>query len=50
MNNYVKLPYNLTMQVNQRGEFTDITYYYLAFIPAIVLFLAFTSKDCAAPD
>lgn len=41
INNYVKLPYNLTMQKNQRGEFTDITYYYLAIIPVIVLFLAF---------
>lgn len=41
INNYIKLPYNLTMQSNQRWEFTDITFIYLAIIPAIVLFLAF---------
>ena len=37
VNNYLKLPYNLTMQVNQRGEFTDITYIFLALIPLILL-------------
>lgn len=41
INNYIKLPYNLTMQVNQRWEFTDITYIYLAIIPAILLFLSY---------
>lgn len=41
INNYIKLPYNLTMQSNQRWEFTDITFIYLALIPVIVLFLAF---------
>ncbi|MDD5769856.1 MAG: hypothetical protein PHE25_02720 [Candidatus Gracilibacteria bacterium] len=41
INNYIKLPYNLTMQANQKGEFTDITFIFLALIPAIILFLAF---------
>lgn len=41
INNYLKLPWNLTMQVNQRGEFTDITYIFFALIPAIFLFLPF---------
>lgn len=41
INNYIKLPYNLTMQSNQRWEYTDITFIYLAIIPVIVLFLAF---------
>lgn len=40
-NNLLKLPYNLTMQTNQRGEFTDITFIYLALIPVVLLFLAF---------
>ncbi len=40
VNNYLKLPYNLTMQVNQKGEFTDITYIFLALIP-LVLFLSY---------
>jgi hypothetical protein len=38
INNYLKLPANLTFQKNQAGEFTDITYIFLAFIPAIFLF------------
>lgn len=37
--NYIKLPWNLTMQVNQKGEFTDIGYIFLALLPAIFLFL-----------
>ncbi len=41
INNYMKLPYNLTMQSNQRWEFTDITYWYLAFIPVVLLFLSY---------
>jgi len=39
INNYLKLPYNLTMQTNQRGEYTDITFIFLALIPALLLFL-----------
>ncbi len=41
LNNYIKLPINLTMQSNQRGEFTDITFIFLALIPAWLLFLAY---------
>ncbi len=39
LNNYLKLPANLTFQKNQGWEFTDITYIFLAFIPAILLFV-----------
>lgn len=39
INNYLKLPPNLTFQKNQPGEFTDITYIFLAFIPIIFLFI-----------
>jgi len=39
VNNYIKLPYNLTMQSNQRWEYTDITYIFLAIVPVIILFL-----------
>ncbi len=39
LNNYLKLPVNLTFQKNQSGEFTDITYIFLAFLPAIFLFV-----------
>ena len=38
INNYLKLPPNLTFQKNQAGEFTDITYFFLAFFPAALLF------------
>lgn len=41
INNYVKLPVNLTLQKNQRGEFTDITYLYLALFPILLIFLPF---------
>lgn len=41
VNNYIKLPYNLTMQNNQRGEYTEITYWYLALIPWLLLFLGY---------
>ncbi len=39
LNNYLKLPANLTFQKNQSGEFTDITYIFLAFLPSILLFV-----------
>lgn len=39
INNYIKLPYNLTMQKNQNWEYTDITYIFLAVIPVLILFL-----------
>ena len=44
VNNYLKLPWNLTMQVNQWGEFTDIWFLFLALLPAILLFLPFRKK------
>ncbi len=44
INNYVKLLWNLTMQVNQKGEFTDISYIFLAFIPWLFLFLPYRKK------
>lgn len=39
INNYIKLPANLTLQKNQTGEFTDITYIFLAFVPVSLLLL-----------
>ena len=39
LNNYIKLPVNLTIQANQTGEFTDITFIFLAFVPVALLFL-----------
>ncbi len=39
INNYLKLPANLTFQKNQGGEFTDITYIFLALVPALLLFV-----------
>ncbi|MFZ4461773.1 MAG: hypothetical protein ACOYN2_04565 [Patescibacteria group bacterium] len=41
INNYLKLPLNLTTQANQAGEFTDITYLYLALVPGAVLLFGF---------
>lgn len=41
INNYVKLPWNLTLQLNQWGEFTTIWFLFLALIPAIFLFLPY---------
>gem|GEM_PF-3309792 len=32
------------MQVNQKGEFTDITYLFLALIPGVFLFLPSKKK------
>ncbi len=44
INNYLKLPYNLTMQTNQRGEYTDITYIFFALLPVLLLFLPLRNK------
>lgn len=44
LNNYAKLPWNMTMQVNQKGEFTNITYLYLVLIPGSLLFLVYRRK------
>jgi len=43
-NNYLKLPWNLTMQKNQWGEFTWITFLFLALLPALLLFLPYRKK------
>lgn len=43
INNYMKLPYNLTMQTNQKWEYTDITYIFIAILPIIILFLVFSN-------
>lgn len=42
--NYINLPWNLTMQMNQKGEFTDIGYIFLALLPSILLFLPYRKK------
>jgi len=47
INNYLKLPWNLTMQKNQWWEFTDIWFLYLALLPLILLFLPFKNKNYA---
>ena len=39
LNNYLKLPANLTFQKNQNGEFTDITYIFFALLPSLLLFV-----------
>ncbi len=39
LNNYLKLPYSLSMQSNQRWEYTDITYIFFALLPVIFLFI-----------
>jgi len=39
INNYLKLPWNLTFQTNQGGEFTDISFVFFALIPMIFIFL-----------
>ncbi len=49
LNNYLKLPWNLTMQTNQAWEFTDITYIFLALIPVIFLFLRFKNNYFIIP-
>lgn len=45
INNYLKLPLNLTVQKNQAWEFTDIWFLYLAFLPIIFLFLPYRRKE-----
>lgn len=44
INNYIKLPYNLTMQENQWGEFTNITFLYFILIFISVLFFSYKNK------
>ncbi len=47
INNYVKLPWNLTMQNNQGGEFTTIWFLFLALLPTLLLFLPFRKREYA---
>jgi len=44
INNFLKLPWNLTLQLNQKWEFTDITFLFLALIPWIFLFLPYRKE------
>ena len=43
INNYLKLPWNLTFQVNQWGEFTQITFIFFLLLP--VFFFVFPMKS-----
>ena len=47
INNYVKFPWNLTMQNNQWGEFTTVWFIFLALLPTVFLFLPFRRKEYA---
>ena len=49
INNYLKLPWNLTFQVNQGGEFTDISYIFFVLIPALFFFLPFRRQEYMYP-
>lgn len=49
INNFIKLPVNLSMQANQAWEFTDITYLYFVFLPLILLFLPVRNKYLFLP-
>ncbi len=44
INNYVDLPWNLTMQVNQWWEFTTIWWLFLALLPGMLLFLPYRKE------
>lgn len=44
INNYLKLPWNLTFQTNQWWEFTDITYIFFALIPLIFIVLPYRKE------
>ena len=41
INNYLKLPFNLSFQLNQKWEFTDISFIFFALLPILFLFLVF---------
>lgn len=45
INNYMKLPWNLTFQLNQNWEYTEITYFFLALLPAILVFLTYRRRE-----
>lgn len=41
---FVYMPWNLTMQKNQWGEYTDISFLFLALLPLIFIFLPYRKK------
>lgn len=47
LNNFFKLPLNLTLQSNQPGEYTEIGYIFFALIPVILVFFQYTSPGFA---
>jgi len=49
VNNYLKLPWNLTFQTNQKWEFTDITFLFLTLIPWLFLFLPYRKEAYKYP-
>ena len=49
INNYLKLPWNLTFQVNQKGEFTDITYIFFALLPISFIYLPYKRREYVYP-
>lgn len=44
INDFVYMPWNLTMQVNQKWEYTDIWFLFLALLPLIFIFLPYRKK------
>jgi len=49
INNYLKLPWNLTFQTNQKWEFTDITFLFLTLLPGLFLFLPYRKEQYKYP-
>jgi hypothetical protein len=47
INNYLKLPFNLTYQKNQPGEYTEISFIFLALLPSVLLFLTYRHPSLA---
>lgn len=45
LNNYLKLPANLTLQKTTKNEFTDITFIFLAFFPGAMFLLSQKTKN-----
>ncbi len=44
INNYLKIFWNISLQVNQKWEFTDISYIFFALMPSLLLFLPLKRK------
>lgn len=49
INNYLKLPWNLSFQANQRWEFTEISFIFFTLIPLIFLFLPYRKEKYKYP-